>query len=262
MKTEYFRNIATTIFGAPITPGFFCHRMIRALQIFGTDGTIHILNQKFSQGHAMRHDDFSREFRSSVEPHCTMKTEDTKIVELTDMAASLIIKSAGEDLGREGLSKTPRRFSKAMSHLTSGYRATVEDVVGEGIFSAEGSGLVCVKDIEFYSLCEHHMLPFWGAASVAYYPHKKIVGLSKIPRIVNLFARRLQVQERITEQVADALIKLLDPRAVMVRIEAQHLCMMMRGVEKQNSRTTTESSRGTEHISVIERERLFASFSK
>ncbi|MEN9722037.1 MAG: hypothetical protein RJB38_23 [Pseudomonadota bacterium] len=171
-------------------------------------------------------------------------------------AASLILRSSGDDPGREGLERTPERFRKAMSHLLSGYGRTAREAVGEGIFTAEGRGLVSVRDVEFYSLCEHHLLPFWGKASVAYYPRKKILGLSKIPRLVDLFARRFQVQERLTEQLAEALVELIQPRAVVVRVQAGHLCMMMRGVEKQNSTTLTETTRGLEKLSALESQRL------
>ena len=178
---------------------------------------------------------------------------------MTEMAGTLILRDAGEDLGREGILRTPARFAKAMDHLTSGYTQTVEEVVGEGVFEAEGPGLVSVRNVEFYSLCEHHMLPFWGTASVAYYPKKKIVGLSKIPRIVDLFSRRFQVQERLTREVAHALVSVVDPRAVAVRVKACHLCMMMRGVEKQNSDTVTEFSVGLESLTEHETQRLWSS---
>jgi GTP cyclohydrolase I len=131
-----------------------------------------------------------------------------------------------------------------MHFLTSGYDTSVEKVVGTALFQAESSEMVIVKDIELYSLCEHHMLPFFGKAHIAYIPDKKIIGLSKIPRIVDVFARRLQVQERLTAQVADALMDVLSPLGVAVVIEAAHFCMMMRGVEKQNSRTITSAMRG------------------
>jgi GTP cyclohydrolase I len=175
----------------------------------------------------------------------------------TEAAATLILKSAGEDLGREGLLRTPSRFRKAMHQLTEGYRVTPEQVIGEGVFAAEGKGLVCVRDVEFYSLCEHHLLPFWGKASVAYYPDEKIVGLSKIPRVIDVFARRFQVQERLTRQIAEALLEALSPRAVAVRVRANHLCMMMRGVEKQGSDTVTEFHQGTEGLSALEQTRLW-----
>lgn len=155
-----------------------------------------------------------------------------------------IISALGEDPTREGLIDTPKRFAKSVQFLTSGYDSTVKDVVGKGIFAAESSEMVIVKDIELYSMCEHHMLPFFGKAHVAYIPNKKIIGLSKIPRIVDVFARRLQVQERLTAQVADALMDVLKPHGVAVVIEAAHFCMMMRGVEKQNSKTITSAMRG------------------
>jgi GTP cyclohydrolase IA len=151
----------------------------------------------------------------------------------------------GEDPAREGLQNTPARVSRSMAWLTRGYGTSVSDVVGSGIFRSEGhSNMVMVRDIELYSLCEHHMLPFFGKAHVAYIPNGHIVGLSKIPRIVEVFARRLQVQERLTEQIASAIDEVLQPTGVGVVIEAYHLCMMMRGVEKQNSRTITSAVRG------------------
>jgi len=149
-----------------------------------------------------------------------------------------------ENPARPGLVETPKRFASAMRFLTGGYEAEPQDVVGGGIFPAEGDGVVVVRDVEFHSLCEHHMLPFFGRAHVAYRPGEKIIGLSKIPRLVDLFARRLQVQERITEQVAEALMQLLEPRGVVVLVEARHLCMAMRGVEKQHSATATRALRG------------------
>ncbi len=150
----------------------------------------------------------------------------------------------GEDPEREGLVRTPERVAKAMRFLTAGYEMTVEGVVGSALFEEEHENMVMVRDIELYSLCEHHMLPFFGKAYVAYIPNGRIVGLSKLPRIVEMFARRLQVQERLTDQVASAIDDVLAPRGVGVVIEAFHMCMMMRGVEKQNSRTITSALRG------------------
>jgi GTP cyclohydrolase IA len=150
----------------------------------------------------------------------------------------------GEDPEREGLQRTPARVEKAMAFLTRGYTARLEDVVGNAIFTEDHHNMVLVRDIELYSLCEHHLLPFFGKAHVAYIPDGRILGLSKLPRIVDHFARRLQVQERLTEEVASAVQSVLAPLGVGVVIEAEHLCMMMRGVEKQNSRTITSALRG------------------
>jgi GTP cyclohydrolase IA len=151
----------------------------------------------------------------------------------------------GEDPDREGLRSTPKRVAKSFGWLTQGYDTSVKDVVGSGIFESDGhKNMVMVRDIELYSLCEHHVLPFFGKAHVAYIPNGRILGLSKIPRIVDVFARRLQVQERLTEQIAGALDDVLKPAGVGVVIEAFHLCMMMRGVEKQNSKTITSALRG------------------
>jgi GTP cyclohydrolase I len=155
-----------------------------------------------------------------------------------------ILEELGEDVRREGLAQTPARYAKAMRFLAGGYAASVESVVGNGVFAAEGEGAVIVRDIEFHSLCEHHLLPFYGRVHVGYLPARRIIGLSKIPRIVDLFARRFQVQERLTEQVADALVKVLEPKSVVVIAEARHMCMAMRGVQKQHSSTTTRATRG------------------
>jgi GTP cyclohydrolase I len=150
----------------------------------------------------------------------------------------------GEDPDREGLQRTPLRVQKAMAFLTRGYSEQLEDIVGDAIFNENHHNMVMVRDIEMYSLCEHHLLPFFGKAHVAYIPDGRIVGLSKLPRIVDHFARRLQVQERLTEQIAAAVEFVLEPLGVGVVIEADHLCMMMRGVEKQNSKTITSALRG------------------
>ncbi|HEY8833640.1 MAG TPA: GTP cyclohydrolase I FolE [Gemmatimonadaceae bacterium] len=150
----------------------------------------------------------------------------------------------GEDPDREGLRRTPARVARALKWMTQGYGSSAKDVVGNGIFEEKHDNMIMVRDIELYSMCEHHMLPFFGKAHVAYIPNGKIVGLSKIPRIVDVYAQRLQVQERLTEQIAEGLCSVLNPAGVGVVIEAYHLCMMMRGVQKQNSKTITSSLRG------------------
>jgi GTP cyclohydrolase I len=150
----------------------------------------------------------------------------------------------GEDPDRQGLEDTPKRVEQSLRWLTRGYEETVEGVVGRGVFDVEHDEMVIVKDIEVYSMCEHHLLPFFGKAHIAYIPNGRIVGFSKLPRIVDIFARRLQVQERLTDQVACAIQDVLEPKGVGVVIEAVHLCMMMRGVEKQNSKTITSALRG------------------
>ncbi|HEX7120337.1 MAG TPA: GTP cyclohydrolase I FolE [Longimicrobiales bacterium] len=150
----------------------------------------------------------------------------------------------GEDPARSGLEATPQRVATALRWLTRGYGRDAHDAIGDALFEERHDSMVLVKDIELYSLCEHHMLPFYGRAHVAYIPDGRIVGLSKLARLVDVYARRLQVQERLTDQVADALTRVLRPRGVAVVIEAQHLCMMMRGVEKQNSKTITSAMRG------------------
>ncbi|MEX0820663.1 MAG: GTP cyclohydrolase I FolE [Rhodothermales bacterium] len=155
-----------------------------------------------------------------------------------------IIRALGEDPSREGLLKTPERVAKAYQFLLHGYHMDPEAILTSAIFEEDYSEMILVKDIEVYSLCEHHMLPFFGRAHVAYIPDGKIVGLSKIPRVVDVFARRLQVQERLTLQVRDAISDVLSPLGVAVVIEAKHLCMMMRGAEKQNSTTTTSAMSG------------------
>ena len=145
------------------------------------------------------------------------------------------LEAIGEDPQREGLLRTPSRAARAFEFLTNGYRQNLDEIVNDAIFSSEASEIILVKDIELYSMCEHHLLPFIGRAHVAYIPNGKVIGLSKIARIVDVFARRLQIQEQLTVQIADALMKCLQPSGVGVVVEAKHLCMMMRGVEKQNS---------------------------
>lgn len=174
------------------------------------------------------HDDQDAERRAAIEKHVRGLLEDL-----------------GEDPGREGLLRTPQRVAKAMLELTSGQGRTAEEVVGEGLFEEDCSEMVLVKDIEFYSLCEHHMLPFYGRVHVAYIPNGKILGLSKLARITDVFARRLQVQERMTVQIAEAIQDLLQPKGVGVVADARHLCMMMRGVQKQNSSTMTSCLLGS-----------------
>ncbi len=150
----------------------------------------------------------------------------------------------GEDPARAGLLKTPERVAKSLRWLTRGYDSDVRDVVGDAVFAEDHDQMVMVRDIEMYSMCEHHMLPFFGKVHIAYIPDGRIVGLSKLPRIVEVLARRLQVQERLTEEIARAIDDVLSPRGVGVVVEAVHLCMMMRGVEKQNSKTITSALRG------------------
>ncbi|HUK53985.1 MAG TPA: GTP cyclohydrolase I FolE [Candidatus Binatia bacterium] len=159
-------------------------------------------------------------------------------------AMRTILGRLGEDVEREGLRGTPERFEKVLRHLTSGYHQDVKKLLNGALFDVAYDEMVIVKDIEMFSLCEHHLLPFFGTCHVAYLPDRKVVGLSKIPRLVNMFARRLQVQERLTSQIAQALMEQLEPRGVGVIIEARHLCMAMRGVEKQHSHTVTSAMLG------------------
>jgi GTP cyclohydrolase IA len=154
------------------------------------------------------------------------------------------LRRLGEDPERKSLQGTPERVEKAMMWLTRGYRSTVEEALGKGVFEEAHDNMVLVKDIELYSLCEHHMLPFFGKVHVAYIPDGRLLGLSKVPRLVEVFARRLQVQERLTDEIADAVQEAAAPAGVGVVVEAYHLCMMMRGVEKQNSKTITSAVRG------------------
>ncbi len=164
------------------------------------------------------------------------------------------LRRLGEDPSRPGLIDTPGRIEKSLKWLTQGYRSTAEEAIGTGIFVESHDNMILVKDIELYSLCEHHMLPFFGKAHVAYIPDGRLLGLSKIPRVVEVFARRLQVQERLTDQIADALQEALQPDGVGVVIEANHLCMMMRGVEKQHSKTITSALRGRFRADIRTRE--------
>ena len=164
-------------------------------------------------------------------------------VDLSPLVRDFIL-ALGEDPAREGLLATPERVDRSWRFLTSGYNADVAGVVNGALFAAEGSEMVVVKGIEFYSVCEHHMLPFFGKAHIGYIPNEKLLGLSKFARVVDVFARRMQVQERMTSQIADALDDLLEPQGLAVVTEASHLCMMMRGVEKQGSSTRTSAMRG------------------
>ncbi len=168
-----------------------------------------------------------------------IQTKDDEKIELIAQHVKEIINLLGEDTEREGLKKTPVRAAKALYYLTSGYRSDVDKVVHEALFDHDGSRIVMVKDIEFYSMCEHHILPFFGKVSIGYIPDGKIVGLSKVARLVNVFARRLQVQERLTAQVCEEIARITKAKGVIVACNAQHLCMKMRGVEKQDSSTTT-----------------------
>ncbi len=176
---------------------------------------------------------------SSIKVHKLKPVSEPFAPKVRDILAAL-----GEDPDREGLLKTPSRVEAAYRWLTRGYQLSVEDVVGDAVFEENHESMILVRDIELYSMCEHHMLPFFGRAHVAYIPAGRIIGLSKLPRLVDVFARRLQVQERLTDQVADAVMDVLDPAGVGVVIECTHLCMAMRGVEKQSSRTVTSALRG------------------
>ncbi len=178
--------------------------------------------------------------RSAKKSATAVHVPDEELAALVKRQLELI----GENPGREGLVKTPARVAASLKWLTRGYDLDVSDVVGDAIFEEQHDNMIMVRDIELYSMCEHHMLPFFGKAHVAYIPNGRIIGLSKLPRVVDVFARRLQVQERMTEQVAQALTDILQPRGVGVVIEAYHLCMMMRGVQKQNSKTITSAVRG------------------
>jgi GTP cyclohydrolase I len=169
---------------------------------------------------------------------------DTELIESMSKNYKTIIENLGEDVNREGLQKTPERVAKAMQYLTHGYDLNPLEILKSALFTEDHQQMIIVKDIEIYSMCEHHMLPFFGKAHVAYIPNGKIVGLSKIPRIVDAFARRMQVQERLTDEIKDCIQEALSPHGVAVVIEAQHMCMCMRGIQKQNSVTTTSSFNG------------------
>lgn len=169
---------------------------------------------------------------------------DGKTLEVMKKHYRGIIEALGEDLSRDGLAKSPERVAKAMHYMTQGYQLDALEILKSAVFDEHHSEMVIVKDIELYSLCEHHMLPFYGRAHIAYIPNGKIVGLSKLARVVDVYARRLQVQERLTTQVRDCIQEALHPLGVAIVIEAKHLCMMMRGVQKQNSVTTTSAFTG------------------
>lgn len=169
-----------------------------------------------------------------------------------------VLELLGEDPERDGLRRTPERWDKSMRFLTGGYHDRVEDIVNGALFAVRFDEMVLVKDIEFFSLCEHHLLPFYGRMHVAYLPGNKVIGLSKIPRIVDMFARRMQVQERLTREVAEALSDAIAPRGVAVMCEASHFCMMMRGVEKQNSTTVTSAMLGAFRENKATRDEFFS----
>jgi GTP cyclohydrolase IA len=191
-------------------------------------------NPAFS-GYSVCADDDCLETEHDTEP---------EVIDKLSGAVTTILEGLGEDPEREGLLKTPERVAKSLRFLTKGYRQDPEELLRKAVFSESYDEMVLVKDIELFSMCEHHMLPFFGKAHVAYIPDGKIVGLSKLARVVEVYARRLQVQERLTQQIRDAIEQVLKPRGVGVVIEAKHMCMVMRGVEKQNSVTTTSAMSG------------------
>ncbi len=188
-------------------------------------------------------------------PNADLDIEEGLIHEITRLPAKTLdriasayrqlLESVGEDSDREGLRRTPDRAARAFEFLTQGYRQDLEEIINDAVFESEASEIILVKDIELYSLCEHHLLPFIGRAHVAYIPNGKVIGLSKVARIVDVFARRLQIQENLTTQIAESLMRCLEPSGVAVVVEAKHLCMMMRGVEKQNSVMKTSCLLGT-----------------
>jgi GTP cyclohydrolase I len=173
-----------------------------------------------------------------------------------------VLADLGENVSREGLERTPERYEKALRFLTSGYTTSLEEIVNHAVFHVKCDEMVIVKDIEFFSMCEHHLLPFFGKAHVAYLPQDKVIGLSKIPRIINMFARRLQLQERLTQQIAEAVESVISPRGVGVLVEARHFCMMMRGVEKQHSGTITSTMLGNFRSSKATRDEFLSLVSR
>jgi GTP cyclohydrolase IA len=175
--------------------------------------------------------------------HATVETPTLDAVSTQDLYREMLAR-IGEDPTRDGLLRTPERMEKSMAFLTRGYTMDVTTVLHDALFDVDYDEMVIVKDIEFFSMCEHHLLPFFGKAHIAYVPNGKVIGLSKIPRLVDVFARRLQVQERLTRQVGEAITEAINPQGVAVILEAQHLCMMMRGVEKQHSSTVTSAMLG------------------
>jgi GTP cyclohydrolase I len=188
-----------------------------------------------------RHSDLEIEERFTRESNRLRETDLNRIAD----AYRELLQSIGEDVDREGLQRTPDRAARALEFLTQGYRQNLDEIINGAVFESGASEIILVKDIELYSLCEHHLLPFIGRAHVAYLPSGKVIGLSKVARIVDVFARRLQIQENLTTQIAESLMRCLEPSGVAVVVEAKHLCMMMRGVEKQNSVMKTSCLLGT-----------------
>jgi len=184
-----------------------------------------------------------KEFFDTINPNYPSGEYMSKVVEFEE-AVTKVLELLGEDPKREGLLKTPNRVVKALKFLTEGYALNPKEILGEALFSTSNDEMVLVRDIEFYSMCEHHMLPIIGRVHVAYIPNGKVVGLSKIPRIVDVFARRLQIQEQMTEQIADAILETIQPKGVAVVVHARHMCMEMRGVQKINSTTVSSALRG------------------
>jgi len=188
-----------------------------------------------------RNSDFDVEERFTRDRNRLLDTDLDRIAS----AYRQLLQSIGEDVNREGLQRTPDRAARALEFLTQGYRQNIDEIINGAVFESSASEIILVKDIELYSLCEHHLLPFIGRAHVAYLPNGKVIGLSKVARIVDVFARRLQIQENLTTQIAESLMNCLQPSGVAVVVEAKHLCMMMRGVEKQNSVMKTSCLLGT-----------------